>query len=122
MENTLKCNRCGKTSNVFMDAIYDKNNNTYTLIPTCINCKKSDLEFKNLASWEKQLDDLETYVADQLILHKFNNIKFKNSAKKTLVNLMRKYSVRRVFEICMLLDTNFNPHLIAEKCQKKCKD
>lgn len=118
MTRVLKCNRCGAVNNVFHDAVYDENNNTYTLVPTCINCKKADLEIKDVLSWEEKLKVLETYVAEQLIEWKFGNIKFKNSAKKTLVNLMRKYSVRTVFEICMGLDATFNPHLIAQRCEK----
>lgn len=119
MKHNLKCNRCGGETNVFTDAVYDNETNTYTLTPICINCKKSDLEIKNVVSWERGLNDLESSVADQLIKDRFSDIKFKNNARETLIKLMKKYSVRCVFEICMLLDANFNPHLISEKCKQK---
>lgn len=119
MKHALKCNRCGGTTNVFTDAIYNADTNTYTLTPICINCKKSDLEIEHVVSWEKELNDLESSVADQLIKNKFSNIKFKNNAREILIELMRKYSVRCVFEICTLLNSNFNAHLISEKCKQK---
>ena len=79
------------------------------------------MEIKHVVSWEKDLTNLETAVAEQLITNKFSNIKFKDNARDILVKLMRKYSVRCVFEICMLINSNFNPHLISKKCEQKFK-
>lgn len=119
--NTAKptCYRCGTQNNVFTDLVFDRNRNSYTIHPVCINCKKSDLELDNTIRWEHNLKEIEHDVAEQIISKRFPNIKFKESAIKTLMRLMRKYSVRCVFEICMLLRSGFNANIIAQKCHKK---
>lgn len=119
MDTGIKCIRCGNTANVFTDAVYNENTHTYTLTPICINCKKADLEVSNVISWEHDLKDIEKSVASQLINEKFGKIKFKNRAREILVDLMQKYSVRCVFEVCMISGSDFNAHLISEKCRER---
>ena len=111
------CSICGTKNNVFFTIISD--NGKYTIKPICINCQHKEIEKTELILWEHDLKDIENIVADQLLENRFTNIKFKDSAKKLLLNLMQKYSVRCVFEVCMLLDSDFNPHLISALCKKK---
>ena len=111
------CSICGTKNNVFHTIISD--NGTYAIKPICINCQKKAIEKHDVILWEHDLKDIENIVAEQLLENKFTNIKFKDSAKKLLLKLMQKYSVRCVFEVCMLLNADFNPHLISALCKKK---
>lgn len=119
--NTAKprCHRCGTQNNVFTDLVFDKSKNGYTIHHICIKCKKCDLELNTTIQWEHNLKEIEYDVAEQIISKKFTNIKFKKSAIDILVNLMQKYSIRCVFNVCILLDSEFNPHLISALCKKK---
>ena len=117
MQQRNKCSVCGSHSNVFFTVI-SKNGN-YSIQPICINCQRKETETAELILWEHELKDIENIVADQLIQNKFTNIKFKSSAKKLLLQLMQKYSVRCVFNVCILLNSDFNPHLISALCKKK---
>ena len=74
---------------------------------------------EELMEWEHKLKNLEMQISKQLITDYFPNIKFKTFAEKKLSELMKKYSIRKVFEVCTLFNTDFNIHEIEEKCKSK---
>lgn len=117
MRKRYTCSFCKTKNNVFHTIISD--NGKYDIKPICINCQKKAIENHDVILWEHDLKDIENIVADQLLENKFTNIKFKRSAKKILLHLMQKYSVRCVFEVCMLLRSDFNSNLISALCKKK---
>lgn len=117
MRERHTCSICGTKNNVSL--MLTSHNGNYTIQPICTNCQKNEAEYNDVILWEHDLKDIENIVAEQLLENKFTNIKFKDSAKKLLLKLMQKYSVRCVFEVCMLLRSDFNPHLISALCKKK---
>lgn len=114
----LKCSFCGSKRKVFFDVDYNSENNTYKLVPICLECKNKKLELDEVLSWEKKLKTLESEIASQLITDYFPKIKFKKAAQHMLRNLMKKYSARKVFEVCSLLNGNFNLHKIETNCKQ----
>lgn len=115
----VKCSKCGSEINVFNEIIFDKNNNKYKIRPTCIKCKQTEVELDNWIAWESKLNNIENFVATQLITKKYPNIKFKNYAIKAIEKLMKTYSIRCVFEVCINSGDTFNYNLIAKKCKEK---
>lgn len=116
MNLNKKCSCCGSDKNVFFEAVFDKSGSC-NMKPICIKCKSKDLEIDDLMQWENSLKKLEMQISKQIIDRKFSSIKFKKSAQKKLVKLMRKYSIRKVFEVCTLLnDNNFSLHKIEMQC------
>ena len=114
----LKCSFCGSKRKVFFDIDYNSDSNTYKLVPTCLKCKNAELELDELINWEKKLKTLESEIASQLINDYFPKIKFKKAAQNMLINLMKKYSVRKVFEVCSLFRGDFNLHKIEANCKQ----
>ena len=117
--NELECSICGKKRKVFFDAIFDSKSKKYTIAPICIDCKSSDLSINELIGWEHELKNLEVQISKQLIADYFPKIKFKKFAEKKLTDLMKKYSIRTVFEVCTLFDGDFNIRKIEDKCKLK---
>lgn len=122
----LKCSNCGNSGdNVFFELI--EYNGKYTVNPICIKCKTDILKNKintkqinSITKWENDLKILENTVATSIINDIFSDIKFKNQAKKELISLMRKYSVRTVFEVCHTYNfKDFSKKLIENKIQSK---
>lgn len=99
------CSKCGcSNKKVFLEAIAHSNN---TVIPICIDCKSNEIKNKiiseqieTISKWEEKLKLIEQSVANDIIELSFPNIKFKSFAKKLLIHLMQKYSIRIVFEVC----------------------
>ena len=116
--NRLVCAFCGEKRKVFLDIDFNEKENTYKMTPICLQCKRKNLELKELIDWERKLKSLEKQISSQLIMDYFPKIKFKKSAEKKLINLMKKYSVRKVFEVCSLSNNNFNLHALETKCKQ----
>lgn len=115
----LKCSICGSKRKVFFDVELEKDSNTYKLIPICLHCKSTKLDLAEVVGWEKKLKNLEKQISVRLIADYFPKIKFKKTAQHMLENLMKKYSIRKVFEVCSLLSGNFNLHKIETKCKQE---
>lgn len=98
---------------------FDNQNKSFKANPICLDCKQKELELKNIISWEKELKNLELTVAYHLIAKKYPKIKFKNNAVQIMLDLMHKYSIRCVLEVCVFSDDDFNPNLLDRKCQQK---
>lgn len=117
--NELECSICGKKRKVFFDAVYDEEKRKYIIAPICLQCKSTNLDLEELMEWEHKLKNLEMQISKQLVTDYFPNIKFKTFAEKKLSELMKKYSIRKVFEVCTLFNTDFNIRKIEDKCKLK---
>ena len=115
----MNCSICGTTIHVIDNIQFDKQNQTFKSTPVCLDCKLKELELKNVVSWEKKLKQLELTVAYHLIAKKYPHIKFKHCAVKKLLDLMHKYSLRCVLEVCIYSDDDFNSNLLDKRCQQK---
>lgn len=123
----MKCKCCGSGENVFMEAFINTGKTAYDLVPICIDCKKSQMqnlkaesEIKNVQEWEEKLKKIEWQISHQIIHMAFPHIKFKKVAIKKLAKLMRKYPIRKIFEVCTLLPNNkFSISEIEKNCKKE---
>lgn len=114
-----KCAYCKSSKDVFMELVPSKNSSEYILIPICLRCKSARLEIDDLKEWEKELKKIEVQVSKQIIDRNFASIKFKKNAQDKLMELMKKYPIRKVFEACTLLnENNFSLHKIEMKCKQ----
>lgn len=76
------------------------------------------MELKNLIEWEKRLQDIEKVVANQIIT-KITDFKKSDKWEPPLLTLMKKYSVRAVFEACFRLE---NSDVTIKGLDDKCDD
>lgn len=79
----------------------------------------SDKNLSDLIDWEKDLKKVEHKASDNIISTAFPDIKFKIHAHKELTKLMKKYPIRKVFEVCVQFpNNNFSIPKIKAVCNK----
>lgn len=124
MKNNKRCKYCGKISDdVFIELLPNG------FEPVCVACKytnikneKIDKQIEDIKVWESKLKKLEWQISTQIIKVTFPDIKFKNMARFKLIDLMKVYPIRKVFEICSLLETNnFSIPEIKKNCKENIK-
>lgn len=124
----LTCSKCGcSNKKVFLEAITHSSN---AVIPICIDCKSNEIKDKmiseqleNINQWEAKLKLIEQSVANDIIELSFPTIKFKSFAKKNLTQLMQKYSIRIVFEVCCRYNfKEFNIKIIEKKIMESISE
>lgn len=76
---------------------------------------KTDIE--EVIKWEHQLQNIETFVATQIIKNIFNELNIEDYMKNQLITLMKKYSVRVVFEACISFKKNI---ICLKQIEHKC--
>lgn len=124
-----ECYICGKHGEEVFFEFISKNPPNYIVQPICINCKSTQLknslinnQLVEIKKWEDELSRIENTVASSIINTTFSDIKFKEHAKSKLIDLMKKYSVRNVFEVCTTYEFNqFNIHDIESKIKDMIK-
>lgn len=112
----ITCSRCGANRKVFYNI--EQKGNVYQLNPLCLECKKKELEISEVVRWNKKLRTIENQISNYLVEDCFPQIKFKKNAQQKIANLMRKYPIRKVFEVCLLSDNKFNLHVLENKCKQ----
>lgn len=76
-----------------------------------------DKNLSDLIDWEKDLKKIEHKASKNIISIAFPEIKFKRYAQSELTKLMKKYPIRTIFEVCVLLtNNNFSIPKIENEC------
>lgn len=76
----------------------------------------SAINIDEILKWEHKLQNLENFVALQIIKNILTEIPDKDKTKNQLVTLMKIYSIRAVFESCACIGY-FDLKQIKDKCQ-----
>lgn len=74
-------------------------------------------DINEILKWEHKLQNLENFVANQIIKNALADEYLKEKIKCQLVTLMKIYSVRTVFESCVCIGC-FNLKQIQNECNK----
>lgn len=120
MSSYKKCKYCGNMENVF-----DENKGSLNE-SICIRCKIDQIknsvskkQVEDTCKWEIELKKLEEKVSKQIISISFPGIKFKRCATYKLIDIMKRYPIRKVFEACVFSEENdFSVPKIENKCKR----
>jgi len=76
------------------------------------------MHIEEILKWEHKLQNLENFVALQIIKNILTDSFPKDVIKNQLVTLMKIYSVRAVFESCHTINSaRFDLKKVEDKCQ-----